>query len=106
VSTGGSVPSTVRRSVFRAHNLCERMLTPGVGLGDEGFCGILYVGDIAKFPCFCLWQSFGLWLKFSEMYLGCNVLLQGIITCVNTCSHQVSVLGMYPLAPSSHMTIR
>jgi hypothetical protein len=26
--------------------------------------------------------------------------------CVNACSHQASVLGMYPLAPSSHMTIR
>ncbi len=41
------------------------------------FCGILYVGDIAKFPCFCLCQPFGLWLKFSEVYSGCNVLLQG-----------------------------
>ncbi len=26
-------------------------------------------------------------------------------TCVNACSHQASVLGMYPLAPSPHMTI-
>ncbi len=26
--------------------------------------------------------------------------------CVNSCSHQASVLGMYPLAPSFHMTIR
>jgi hypothetical protein len=60
------------------------------------FCGILYVGDIAKFPCFCLWQPFGLWLKFSEVYLGCNILLQGIITCVNACSHQASISGMYP----------
>ncbi len=24
--------------------------------------------------------------------------------CVNACLHQASVLGMYPLAPSSHMT--
>ncbi len=32
--------------------------------------------------------------------------IKGLITCVNTFSHQVSVLGMYPLPPSSHMTIR
>jgi hypothetical protein len=50
------------------------------GPAVQHFCGILYVGDITKFPCFCLRESFGLWLKFSEVYLGCNVLLQGIIT--------------------------
>ena len=76
------------------------------GPAAQHFCGILYVGDIAKFPYFCLWQPFGLCMKFSEVYLGCNVLLEGIITCVNACSHQASVLEMYPLAPSSHMTIR
>ena len=76
------------------------------GPSAQHFCGILYVGDIAKFPYFCLWKPFGLWLKFSEVYLGCDVLLQGIITCVNACSHQASVLGMYPLAPSCHMTIQ
>jgi hypothetical protein len=26
--------------------------------------------------------------------------------CENACSHQASGLGMYPLAPSSHMTFR
>jgi hypothetical protein len=26
--------------------------------------------------------------------------------CVYECSHQASVLGIYPLAPSSHMMIR
>jgi hypothetical protein len=29
------------------------------GPAAQHFCGILYVGDIAKFPCFCLWQPFG-----------------------------------------------
>jgi hypothetical protein len=33
-------------------------------------------------------------------------IVTGLITCANACSHQASVLGMYPLAPSSHMTIR
>ena len=36
------------------------------GPAAQHFCGILYVGDIAKFPCFCLWEPFGLWLKLSE----------------------------------------
>jgi hypothetical protein len=44
------------------------------GPAAQHFCGILYVGDIAKFTCFCLWQPFGLLLKFSEVCLGCNVL--------------------------------
>jgi hypothetical protein len=58
------------------HSIC---VCGCVGLLDfsgpvaQHFCGILYVGDIAKFPCFCLWNPFGLWLKFREVYLGCDV---------------------------------
>ena len=76
------------------------------GPAAQHFCGILYVGDIAKFPCFCLWQPFGLWLKFSEVYLGCNVLLQGIITCVKRMLTPGVGLGDVPLGACSHMTFR
>jgi hypothetical protein len=55
------------------------------------------VGDMAKFPYFCFWKPFGLWLKFSEVYLGCNVLLQGIITCVNAMLAPGVGLGDVPL---------
>jgi hypothetical protein len=54
----------------------------------------LYVGGIEKFPYFFLWQSFGLWLKFSEVYLWCNVLLQGIITCVLSTCHSLHSLAL------------
>jgi hypothetical protein len=48
------------------------------GPAAQHFCGILYVGDIAKFPCFCLWEPFGLWLKLSECTWDVTcILLQG-----------------------------
>ena len=36
-------------------------------------------------------------VEFSEMYLGCNVLLQGIITCVNAMLTPGVGLGDVPL---------
>jgi len=51
---------------------------------------------IGKFPCGCIKRmrgclSFGVNSKCRRM--------PGLITCENACSHQASVLGMYPLAP-------
>ena len=68
--------------------------------GSPGFLLRIFVACcmwrycISKFPCGCInrmggWLSFGVNSKYRR--------IRGLMSCVDTCSRQTSVLGIYPL---------